>query len=166
MVKVLYVSDDLKAEDETSLFKSIVPDSSAKSMSKYTDMRDAKTRKLFDDVVQLSDEARLRLAEWDLPDLLQNADSADSRVGLPHALQEEVDEVQRKNGMQGLYDSLQTAERRRQTCKALLEKSKKALEDEDREDREARQRFGNSFHRLHSSSANSQLWCVSTPIQS
>lgn len=44
---------------------------SAKALSKYTDMVDGLIRQQLDKLNAASDDARLRLREWDLPDCLQ-----------------------------------------------------------------------------------------------
>ena len=44
---------------------------SAKALSKYTDMVDTLIRQQMDKLDSASDEARLRLREWELPEALQ-----------------------------------------------------------------------------------------------
>lgn len=88
-------SDANLNELEETLFKSIVPDTSAKALSRYTDMVDTKTRKQLEQVEELSDEARLKLAELELPDLLNYIEGGERRLHLPDAIQQEVDEFHR-----------------------------------------------------------------------
>lgn len=54
-----------------SLFRDVIPDGSAKALSRYTDMVDALIREQNDRLAAASDDARVRLRERDLPDCLQ-----------------------------------------------------------------------------------------------
>ncbi len=53
------------------IFREVIPDGSAKALSRYTDMVDALIREQNDRLAGASDDARLRLRERDLPDCLQ-----------------------------------------------------------------------------------------------
>ena len=44
---------------------------SARALSKYTDMVDSVTRQQLDLLAEASDDARLRLRQWELPECLQ-----------------------------------------------------------------------------------------------
>lgn len=74
----------------TDLFTSVVPESSTKALSKYTDMVDKVYREALDKLAQSSDDARIRLREWELPDLLIALDSG-SAAGLPDNLRAELE---------------------------------------------------------------------------
>ncbi len=56
---------------QEQLFREVIPDGSAKALSRYTDMVDALIREQNDRLTAASDDARLRLRERDLPDCLQ-----------------------------------------------------------------------------------------------
>lgn len=57
---------------ETILLNYIVTiDCSAKALSKYTEMVDSLIRQQMDALAAASDEARLKLREWELPECLQ-----------------------------------------------------------------------------------------------
>ena len=74
---------DASQED---IFREVIPDGSAKALSRYTDMVDALIREQNDRLAGASDDARLRLRERDLPDCLQvTADT--SSVAHPRTLQ-------------------------------------------------------------------------------
>lgn len=62
--------EDLDAATE-ALFREVIPDGSARALSRYTDSVDALIRGQNDALAGASDDARLRLREWDLPDCLQ-----------------------------------------------------------------------------------------------
>eukprot|EP00951_Prasinocladus_malaysianus_P021429 scaffold177205_cov37-Prasinocladus_malaysianus.AAC.2 len=72
------------------VFTSVVPESSAKALSKYTEMVDSVCREQLDKLAQSSDEARIKLREWELPDLLIALDSG-SAAGLPDNLRSELE---------------------------------------------------------------------------
>lgn len=65
---VLPMQLDASQED---IFREVIPDGSAKALSRYTDMVDALIREQNDRLAGASDDARLRLRERDLPDCLQ-----------------------------------------------------------------------------------------------
>lgn len=56
---------------QEDIFREVIPDGSAKALSRYTDMVDALIREQNDRLAGASDDARLRLRERDLPDCLQ-----------------------------------------------------------------------------------------------
>lgn len=157
MVELVDVSSDLRIPD-MQLFRNIVPDSTAKAVSRYTDMRDSRIRELLNAVERLSDEARLRLAEYELPDLLHNAENNRGQLKLPAALQQEVDDFNKSGGVQSLRDSLNLSKRRRESCDTLLQEARRALENEASEDAQTRSRFGDNFRREGSSGASAELW--------
>ena len=61
---------DLDAAGE-GLFAEVIPDGSARALSRYTDAVDGLIRHLNDGLAAASDDARLRLREWELPECLQ-----------------------------------------------------------------------------------------------
>ncbi len=72
-------------------------------MSKYTDMVDTLVRTCSDKMTAASDDARLRLREWDLPECL-DALSAGSASGLPDALRGELEALDSAGGLTHLMD--------------------------------------------------------------
>lgn len=60
----------LDASNE-DLFREVIPEGSARAVSKYSESVDAVIREQTDRLAAASDDARLRLREWDLPDCLQ-----------------------------------------------------------------------------------------------
>lgn len=63
-------TEELDASQE-DIFREVIPDGSAKALSRYTDAVDALIREQNDRLAGASDDARLRLREADLPDCLQ-----------------------------------------------------------------------------------------------
>lgn len=79
------------------------PPNSAKAMSKYTDMVDGIVRSCSDKMAAASDDARLRLREWDLPECLE-ALSAAAVSGLPDGLRAELEAADSAGGLTHLMD--------------------------------------------------------------
>ena len=77
--------------------------SSAKAMSKYTDMVDGVVRSCSDKMAAASDDARLRLREWDLPECL-DALAAGAASGLPDGLRVELEAADSAGGITHLMD--------------------------------------------------------------
>ncbi|KAI4379117.1 hypothetical protein MLD38_005453 [Melastoma candidum] len=103
MVKPVAMAEVLDASKE-KLFSSLVPDSSAKALSRYTEMVDDITRSLAEKLQQGSELARVRLKEMDLPDSLY---ALEGNVSLPEDLKEDVEAVQISGGPAGLEAELQ-----------------------------------------------------------
>lgn len=76
---------------------------SAKAMSKYTDMVDGIVRCCSDKMAAASDDARLRLREWDLPESL-DALSTTAASGLPDGLRSELEAADSAGGLTHLMD--------------------------------------------------------------
>ena len=77
--------DAAAADAAGGLFAGVVPDTSAKALSQYTARVDDLVRESTASLDAASDEARLRLREWDLPDCLAPLDggSAGAVAALP-----------------------------------------------------------------------------------
>ncbi len=76
---------------------------SAKALSKYTEMVDNLIRQQKDKLEAASDEARLRLREWDMPEALQALD-AGSAAALPDGLRAELEQLEDHGGVRHLHD--------------------------------------------------------------
>ena len=72
------------------MFASLVPDSSVKYLSRYTEMVDDVIRTQAEKLQQASELARVRLKEMDLPDSIL---SLEGNATLPTALKEDVEAV-------------------------------------------------------------------------
>ncbi len=83
-----------------------MPDSSAKALSKYSDLVDTLSREVLDKLAAATDAARLRLKEAELPDTLEALD-AGSTAAVPDTLAAELCEVQSIGGVTHLRALLQ-----------------------------------------------------------
>jgi hypothetical protein len=90
----------------------LVPDSSAKALSKYSDLVDSVARELLDGLAGATDAARLRLKEAELPDTLEALD-AGSATAVPDSLLAELQEIQSIGGVNHLRALLQVQRGRR-----------------------------------------------------
>ena len=87
------------------MFASLVPDSSAKALSRYTEMVDDVIRTQAEKLQQASEFAdRVRLKEMDLPDSIL---ALEGNFTLPMELKEDVEAVQISGGPAGLEAELQ-----------------------------------------------------------
>jgi programmed cell death 6-interacting protein len=89
--------------DVQALFRGVVPDSSAKAISKYTDLVDGLVRTQAARLDAASDEARLRLREWELPESLQALEPGSS-VALPEGVRLELEKIEGRGGAAHLLD--------------------------------------------------------------
>eukprot|EP00873_Tetraselmis_striata_P008261 jgi/Tetstr1/428525/TSEL_001855.t1 len=142
----------------SEVFTSVVPDTSAKVLSRYTDMVDSTCRELLDRLDGSSDDARVRLRQWELPDLLVALDTG-SAAGLPDALRSDLEELGRHNGSLGhLRDiSVQISECRGQAEKALAS-AEELLRTEAKEDADLRAQFKERWSRPPSEGLTTTLW--------
>lgn len=76
---------------------------SAKALSKYTEMVDSLIREQMDALEAASDDARIKLREWELPECLQALD-AGSAAALPDGLRAELERLEDHGGVQHLQD--------------------------------------------------------------
>jgi len=103
MVKIMSMNDVLDASKE-KMFASLVLDSSAKALSRYTEMVDDIIRTQAEKLQQGSELTRVRLKEIDLPHSIL---SLEGNFTLPTNLKEDVETVQISGGPTGLEAQLQ-----------------------------------------------------------
>eukprot|EP00884_Botryococcus_braunii_P008240 jgi/Botrbrau1/17417/Bobra.0054s0013.1 len=146
---------DLDASGE-GLFHSVIPDNSAKALSKYTEMVDGLVREQTDKLEAASDEARLKLREWDLPDCLQALD-AGSVAALPDGVRLELEHLEDHGGLNHLLDLATQIKELRKVAETELGTVEELLERESAEDNAERDKFGSEWTRPSSSALNSNL---------
>lgn len=152
------VPEFLTSKTPSEVFTSVVPDTSARALSRYTDMVDTTARELLDRLAGSSDDARIKLRQWELPDLLVALDSG-SAAGLPDALRADLEELSKHNGsLTHLNDiSVQIGECRRQ-AEASLASAEDMLKGEAKEDAELRDQFKERWKRPPSEGLTAMLW--------
>ncbi|KAK4423504.1 Vacuolar-sorting protein BRO1 [Sesamum alatum] len=153
MVKPLPMNEVLDASKE-KMFATLVPDSSAKALSRYTEMLDDIIRTQAEKLQQGSELARVRLKEMDLPDSIL---ALEGNLTLPTALKEDVEAVQICGGPAGLEGELQQLKDLRRVNHELLVQIEEQLQKEAAEDSQFRNQFGTRWTRPQSSTLTKNL---------
>ncbi|GAB4840360.1 bck1-like resistance to osmotic shock [Ancistrocladus abbreviatus] len=153
MVKSMPMSEVLDASKE-KMFASLVPDSSAKALSRYTEMVDEIIRTQAEKLQQGSELARVRLKEMDLPDSIL---ALEGNISLPEDLKEDVEAAQISGGPVGLEAELQQLRDLRRVNGELLAQTEEMLHKEAQEDAQFRSKFGTRWTRPHSNTLTKNL---------
>lgn len=153
MVKPMPLDEILDASKE-KMFLSLIPDSSTKALSRYTEMLDDVIRTQAEKLQQGSELARVRLKEMDLPDSLL---ALEGNVTLPDNLKEDVEAVQISGGPAGLEAELQQLRDLRRVNHELLVQTEEQLQKEAQEDSQFRTQFGTRWTRPQSSTLTKNL---------
>jgi len=153
MVKPMVMSEVLDASKE-KMFASLVPDNSAKALSRYTEMVDGIIRTQAEKLQQASELTRVRLREMELPDSIL---ALEGNFTLPTNLKEDVEAVQISGGPAGLESELQQLKDLRRVNQELLVQTEELLQKESREDAQFRSQFGTKWTRPQSSTLTKNL---------
>ncbi|XP_024989602.1 vacuolar-sorting protein BRO1-like [Cynara cardunculus var. scolymus] len=153
LVKSMNMNDVLDASKE-KMFASLVPDNSAKALSRYTEMVDELARTQAEKLQQGSELARVSLKEMDLPDSIL---ALEGHSVLPTALWEDVEAVQISGGPAGLEGELQQLRDLRRVNHELLDQTEELLQKEAAEDAQFRSQFGTRWTRPQSSTLTKNL---------
>lgn len=153
MVKPMPMNDVLDASRE-KMFASLVPDSSAKALSRYTEMLDNITRTQAEKLQQGSELARVRLKEMDLPDSIL---ALEGNFTMPTALKEDVEAVQICGGAAGLEGELQQLKDLRRVNHEMLVQIEEQLQKEATDDLQFRNQFGTRWTRPQSGTLTKNL---------
>ncbi|KAF8060549.1 BRO1 [Scenedesmus sp. PABB004] len=127
-----------------NLFAGLIPDSSAKALSKYTDMVDGVGRELLGKLAGATDAARLALKQAELPDLLEALDGS-AAASVPEGLLRDMEEVSSIGGTQHLREILQEMGELRRHVDADLAACQAALDEEAQADAAARSAYGDEW---------------------
>ncbi|XP_076947296.1 vacuolar-sorting protein BRO1-like [Bidens hawaiensis] len=153
MVKPLNMNEVLDASKDR-MFASLVPDSSAKALSKYTEMVDDIIRTQAEKLQQGSELARVSLKEMDLPGSIL---ALEGHAVLPTALWEDVEAVQISGGPAGLEGELQQLRDLRRVNHELLVQTEELIQKEAAEDAQFRSQFGTRWTRPQSNTLTKNL---------
>ncbi|CAH9136609.1 unnamed protein product [Cuscuta epithymum] len=153
MVKPFPMTEVLDASKE-KMFASLVPDNSAKSLSRYTEMVDDVIRTQAEKLQQGSELARVRLKEMDLPDSIL---ALEGSISLPTDLRGEVEAVQVCGGPAALEAELQQLKDLSRVNHELLVQAEELLQKEATEDAKFRSQFGTRWVRPQSSTLTKNL---------
>eukprot|EP00200_Dunaliella_tertiolecta_P017215 CAMPEP_0202411634 /NCGR_PEP_ID=MMETSP1128-20130828/22377_1 /ASSEMBLY_ACC=CAM_ASM_000463 /TAXON_ID=3047 /ORGANISM="Dunaliella tertiolecta, Strain CCMP1320" /LENGTH=780 /DNA_ID=CAMNT_0049017371 /DNA_START=116 /DNA_END=2454 /DNA_ORIENTATION=- len=144
-----------------NLFSSLVPDSSAKSLSKYTDAVDGVTRDARDRLAAATDTARTRLKEMELPEMLEALDPRSSKgtaSALPSALLADLEEIQTIGGVTHIQGILAEIGELKRTCEEELVAAANALNADAQADAEARAKYNDQFRATPAPTAAKSYW--------
>ncbi|XP_062145045.1 vacuolar-sorting protein BRO1 [Alnus glutinosa] len=153
MVKPMAMNEVLDASKE-KMFASLVPDSSAKALSRYTEMVDDIIRTQAEKLQQASELTRVRLKEMDLPESIL---ALEGNFTLPTGLKEDVEAVQISGGPAGLEAELQQLMDLRRVNQEMLIQIEELLQKEAREDAQFRSQFGTRWTRPQSTTLTKNL---------
>ncbi|KAK3189498.1 hypothetical protein Dsin_029059 [Dipteronia sinensis] len=153
MVKPMAMNEVLDASKE-KMFACLVPDNSAKALSRYTEMVDDVIRTQAERLQQGSELTRVRLKEMDLPDSIL---ALEGNTTVPADLKEEVEAVQISGGPAGLEAELQQLRDLRRVNQELLVQTEELLQKEASEDAQFRGQFGTRWTRPQSSTLTKNL---------
>ncbi|GLJ21673.1 hypothetical protein SUGI_0403730 [Cryptomeria japonica] len=153
LVKSTPMHECLDASKE-KMFAQLVPDSSAKALSRYTEMVDETIRAQAEKLQQESEITRVKLKEMDLPDSLH---ALEGNATLPEPLKEDVEAVQVGGGPAGLQAEMQQLKDLRRVNQELLVQTEELLQKESREDAQFRTQFGTRWTRPQSSTLTKNL---------
>ncbi|XP_055800671.1 vacuolar-sorting protein BRO1-like [Solanum dulcamara] len=153
LVKPMQMNDILDASKE-KMFASLVPDNSAKALSRYTEMVDDVIRTQAEKLQQGSELARVRLREMDLPDSIL---ALEGNLSLPVALKEDVEAVQICGGPAGLDAEIQQLRDLKRVNQELLVQTEELLQKEATEDTQFRTQFGTRWTRPQSTTLTKNL---------
>lgn len=156
LVKATPVEGLGTAPGADKLFNGVVPDTSAKAMSRYTDLVDGVVRGAMDKLEAASDEARLRLREWELPECLDCL-SAGTCASLPDGLRSELEALEGCGGAQHLTDLAQQLRELRRVAESELGQVQEQLDREAAEDEQLRGRFSTRWTRPPSAALSRPL---------
>eukprot|EP00899_Mesostigma_viride_P016596 jgi/Mesvir1/24938/Mv16914-RA.2 len=160
LVKSAPIGEELAARaKESRLFCKLVPDTSAKALSKYTEMVDDAIRLELEAMQKESDEARLCLKQWDLPDMLLALDKVPpgGRAALPEPLFKEVEHMSALGGVVALREIWAQIVDLRSVNEEMLESAVKLLDDEEKDDDNMRQQFKERWNRPKSAELTKNL---------
>ncbi|XP_041010565.1 vacuolar-sorting protein BRO1-like [Juglans microcarpa x Juglans regia] len=153
LVKPVAMNEVLDASRE-KMFASLVPDSSAKALSRYTEMVDDIIRTQAEKLQQASELTRVRLKEMDLPESIL---ALEGNFTLSTDLKEDVEAVQISGGPAGLEAELQQLRDLKRVNQEMLIQVEELLQKEAREDTQFRSQFGTRWTRPQSSTLTKNL---------
>lgn len=143
LVKSTNLADILDATKE-KMFTRLVPDSSAKALSRYTELLDDIVRTQVEKLQQESEITRVKLKEMDLPESLHALEGSGS---LPEQVRVDVESIQLDGGLSGLIAAMGQLQDLRRVNEELLVQTEDLLQKESEEDARFRSQFGSRWKR-------------------
>lgn len=153
LVKPASLSEIFDATKER-WFANLIPDNSAKALSRYTEMVDDIIRTQAEKLQEESEITRVKLKEMDLPESVL---ALEGNLSLPIDLKEEVEDVQVIGGPSSLEAELQQLRDLKRVNQELLVQTEDLLKKEETEDIQFRTHFGTRYNRPESSTMTKNL---------
>ncbi|KAI5065951.1 hypothetical protein GOP47_0018575 [Adiantum capillus-veneris] len=150
LVKATNLADILDASKER-MFTKLVPDSSAKALSRYTELLDDIVRTQVERLQQESEITRVKLKEMDLPDSIH---ALDGSAVLPEQLRNDVESIQLDGGLSGLKSAMGQLQDMKRVSEELLVQTEDMLQRESQQDAQFRLQFGTRWKRPPSNMAS------------
>ncbi|GMH40651.1 hypothetical protein BSKO_08555 [Bryopsis sp. KO-2023] len=144
--------DKLDASQE-HLFSTLVPESSAKAVSRYSELLDDLVREQMSQLEGATDDARIKLKEWEMPELLDAVHQAPLSM-IPEGLSKDLDEIEQMGGVQYLQETSSQVKALRRTTDEILTKIEGELDAEALEDANHREKYGSQWRPQPSSELN------------
>lgn len=138
LVKPTNLANILDASKE-KMFTKLVPDSSAKALSRYTELLDDIVRTQVERLQQESEITRVKLKEMDLPDSLH---ALDGSTVVPEQLRNDVESIQLDGGLSGLTAAMGQLQDLKRVNEETLVQIEDLLQKESEEDARFRSQFG------------------------
>lgn len=142
---------------QEGLFSGLVPDSSAKAISRYQELVDTAVRKIRDSLAAATDEARLKLRVLNLPDILEALD-ARTTASLSEGLKRDLEDIQSVGGYQHLKDILAEVGQIRASTDKDLFQIQAELDNDATADAEARNQYGEQYRVAPASTVAKPYW--------
>lgn len=143
---------DLSAAGDkaSTMFSSVIPDTATRSLSRYSDLLDSLVRGATDKLAAASDEARLRLREWELPEALQALEPG-ALASIPDGLRSDLDEIERAGGARHLHEVADEVRALRAVAAEELAGVEGSVRAEEADDERLRSHYGVRWDRAPSS---------------
>jgi len=157
LVKPLAPTDILEPHGE-ALFAKIVPDSSTKALSKYTELVDNIIREQAAALARSHEDAAGRLAQLHMPDLLKAAEGQAGALAVPSGLRTFLEELSERGGAETILEAMtKQLQQLRAATADMLVAAVQALDEEGGDDEGLRQQYGVQWNRPASASLSAPL---------
>lgn len=150
IVKGVVPTDALDASNET-LFRGLIPEHVTRSLSRYAELVDRLIRQEIEKLNGATDEARIKLRQYELPEILDSISTADL-TSLPEFLQNQLTEIKEGNGVIYLEETSQQIGELREKALKDLDRIEENLNDEAAIDVGLKEQHGQNLETLDSAS--------------
>lgn len=153
IVKVVTPSSALDASNE-HIFGDLIPEPVTKALSRYSDLVDRLIRQEIEKLNQATDEARVKLRQYELPEVLDAITVATASL-LPESLRKDLEDIEEANGIQYIDEMNEQIGALRENSVAELDRIEGILDEEAALDAGLREQYGQQWNTPTSASQNS-----------